>query len=205
MYLIIPSTDHAIPWLACIVWHMTFSFFGMSSLFLQRCAFCQLLQNDLQSPVIPVPPPICFHGSCLLPQLSFLPLFCSPVCSFSTRSFSLPQGLYTCSFLCLECSLPTPFPRYSAMTSSFLTLVSSQILPSQRSSTLTSLKIASTCTKTHTQQALPHPLPYSEFSKVLKTTWTYIIYLYFLVPLEYKAPKQQRTHSLFSVIFPGHS
>lgn len=114
-----------------ILWHVAFSFPGMSSCPPLRSAFCQFFQNGSQSPLIPVPPPPFAYQYCAChhtPPFHHARPFhlCAVlVCSSSTSSLSL---LLVGSFLSLECSLPTAAPKYSAMTGSFL----AEILPSQR-------------------------------------------------------------------------
>lgn len=146
-------------------------------------ACCQFSQNGPQSPRIPAPPPpFAYQSRACHHTCPFHLCAVPPVCSSSTRSLSLPLAG---SSLSLECSLPTPAPKCSAMTGS-----------SEKPS-LTPLNI------THTQQTLSHPLRYAQFSLVLPSTRGVTTNSYLLVPIGMEGSKRTWDLCLSFRYFPS--
>lgn len=178
---------------------MTFSFIGMLSFLPLRSPFCNLLQNGLQSPVIPVPPvhllsdrmptttPLPFT-SVLLSRLQFLHwelVLASWPLHFP---FSLPGML-----------LIYPIPQIFCHDWLLLYIVLFSNIAFSEKPFLTTLKIAST-----SRHSLIH-YPTLSSPKCLKLPGLILFICTFLSSLECEAVKQQGTRVLFSVIFPDHS
>lgn len=177
MYLIRPCTHPTTHRLPCwFPWNV----FLPSPWF----AFFRFLKGP-QSPVIPPPPPHLLPSLIATPHLSLSPLCC--LCLGLLYALPLPGMLPACP-------AQGTLPRLAPWQPSLLPLSSTQPLRDRGPE-----DGLPGCTDFPAGPAFSGP--YSSFSGEPTTSCGYIISGY-LSPLECKAPEEQETHALFSVIFP---